>query len=275
MATTQFLVRDGGRIAYDDTGGSGPLVLLAPGMGDVRGVYRFIVPKLAEAGYRVVTMDIRGHGESSVGWPDYTPRTSGEDMLALVRELGAGPAVLVGESFTPASAIWAAAEAPELVAGIVLCAPFASTPKPNPILRAAAAVVTRVPAFWARFYRSLYPVAPPPDFPAYLAALRANLAEPGRMAAMRAMAASSKDQCNDRIVDVRCPVLIVMGTQDPDFKDPAAEARLIADRAADATVVMVAAGHYPPAEAPGATAAAMLEFLGRVAPLDRVGDNAG
>jgi pimeloyl-ACP methyl ester carboxylesterase len=262
---TQFLERDGGRIAYEDTGGAGPLVLCAPGMGDVRGVYRFLAPKLVDAGYRVVTVDIRGHGETSAGWPDYSPRAVGDDLVALLRRLDAGPAVVVGESFTPASAIWAAAEAPELVAGVVLCAPFASDPKPNPVMRVLAGLVGRSPALWVRYYRSLYPTAPPPDLPSYLDALRRNLREPGRMAALRAMMWAPKAECNDRIGELRCPVLVVMGTKDPDFPDPAAEARLIADRAADATVVMVdGAGHYPPAERPDQTAAALVTFLARV-----------
>lgn len=265
-SNTSYLDRDGGRIAYDDTGGSGPLVLCAPGMGDLRGVYRFLTPLLAAAGYRVVTMDVRGHGESSTGWDDHSPEAVGEDMLALVRHLGAGPAVIAGVSFTPASAIWAAAEAPDLVAGIVLCAPFFSTPKLNPVTRALAALVTRSPRLWAdAFYRSLYPTAPPPDFGEYRRALRANLRQPGRMAALRAMATASKTGANARLGEVRCPVLVLMGTRDPDFKDPAAEARLGADQARDGTVVMIEdAGHYPPAEMPERTAAALLPFLDRV-----------
>jgi pimeloyl-ACP methyl ester carboxylesterase len=264
--STQYLERDGGRIAYDDTGGPGQLVLCAPGMGDVRGVYRFLTPRLVAAGYRVVTMDIRGHGETSAGWPDYSPRAVGEDMIALLRHLDAGPAVVAGVSFTPASAIWVAAEAPELVAGVVLCAAFASDPKLNLLMRTMSGLVGRFPAGWARFYRSLYPTAPPADLPEYVAALRRNLAEPGRMAALRAMMRAPKGECNDRIVEVRCPVLALMGTKDPDFPDPAAEAHLLADRAADGTVAMIdGAGHYPPAERPDQTAAAILPFLARVA----------
>lgn len=259
------LEREGGRIAYEDTGGSGPLVVCAPGMGDVRGVYRFLVPRLVEAGYRVVSVDIRGHGASSTGWSDYSPGAVGDDLVALVRQLDSGPAVLVGVSFTPASAIWAAAEAPDAVAGIVLISPFATDPKPSPVMRLLAGLVGRVPYLWTRFYRSLYPTAPPPDLPEYLAALRRNLAEPGRMAALRAMMWAPKQPALARLAEVRCPVLVIMGSKDPDFPDPEAEARRLADRAAGATVVMIdSAGHYPMAELPEPTAAALLPFLSRV-----------
>ena len=45
---TEFLSVEGGRIAYD-VAGSGPLVVLSHGIGDHREVYRFLVPKLAQA----------------------------------------------------------------------------------------------------------------------------------------------------------------------------------------------------------------------------------
>ena len=61
--TTSYLDRGEGRIAYD-VQGTGPLVVCLHGMGDLRSVYRFTVPALVEAGYRVATMDLRGHGDS-------------------------------------------------------------------------------------------------------------------------------------------------------------------------------------------------------------------
>jgi alpha-beta hydrolase superfamily lysophospholipase len=64
ITMTEFLDVEGGRIAYDVTG-SGPLVVLSHGIGDHRQAYRFLAPKLAQAGYRVVSADLRGHGESS------------------------------------------------------------------------------------------------------------------------------------------------------------------------------------------------------------------
>ena len=73
-AATQFLKLPDGQIAYDDTGGTGPLVICVPGLGDMRQQYRFLAPRLVAAGFRVVTMDLPGHGESSVDWPDVLAR---------------------------------------------------------------------------------------------------------------------------------------------------------------------------------------------------------
>ena len=74
---TQFLPVAEGHIAYDDTGGCGPLVLAIPGMGDLRSEYRALRPLLQQAGYRVVTMDIRGHGETTVRCMITPPMPSG------------------------------------------------------------------------------------------------------------------------------------------------------------------------------------------------------
>ena len=95
---TEFLSVEGGRIAYD-VAGSGPLVVLSHGIGDHREVYRFLVPQLAQAGYRVANADLRGHGESSMGWASITRTDVAGDVLALIRHLD-GPAVIVGHSIS-------------------------------------------------------------------------------------------------------------------------------------------------------------------------------
>src|SRR5436190_2246556 len=56
---TEFLEVADGRIAYDVTG-SGPLVVLSHGIGDRRQAYRFLAPKLAQAGYRVASASLGG-----------------------------------------------------------------------------------------------------------------------------------------------------------------------------------------------------------------------
>ena len=109
--STRFLDRPAGRIAYDDIG-AGPLVVMVPGLGDLRGEYRFLAPRVAAEGFRVVTMDLRGHGESSAGWSDYSTSAVGGDIAALVAHLAAGPAIVVGTSLGAGAAVVAAATAP-------------------------------------------------------------------------------------------------------------------------------------------------------------------
>ena len=116
-APTRFLDRPGGRIAYDDIG-AGPLVVMVPGLGDLRAEYRFLAPRVAAAGYRVVTMDLRGHGESSTGWADYSTSAIGGDIVALVAHLDAGPAAVVGTSMGAGAAVVAAATAPAQVSAL-------------------------------------------------------------------------------------------------------------------------------------------------------------
>src|ERR1700690_3126519 len=120
--TTAYLSRPDGRVAYD-VAGHGPLVVLVPGMGDLRGAYRFLAPALRDAGYRVACTDLRGHGESDASFGSYGDRETAGDVAALIDELG-GPAVVVGNSMGAAAAVLTAAERPELLRGLVLVGPF-------------------------------------------------------------------------------------------------------------------------------------------------------
>jgi pimeloyl-ACP methyl ester carboxylesterase len=270
-APVRFLDRPGGRIAYTDQG-NGPLVVMAPGFGDLKEEFRFLAPVLVAAGYRAVTMDLRGHGQSSTGWDDYTCAAQGRDMLALVAHLDAGPAILIGESISGGSAAWAAAEAPDAVAGLVLIDPFARN-VPISWLKAAlfktimntAFVGPWAPAAWGAFYGSLYPAAKPADFAAYTAAMVANLKEPGRMAAVKAMMRVGRDDVEPRLGAISAPALVVMGSRDPDFDDPAGEAKTMAKLVRGEVAMIDGAGHYPHAEMPEKTAAAIIGFLARLA----------
>lgn len=257
------LSHEGGRIGYDDSGTPGPLLLCVPGMGVTRAAYEPMGALFAAAGYRVVTMDLRGHGGSDAVWADYSPEAIGRDIVALLRHLDAGPAVLFTNSYTGASAVWAAAEAPELLHAVVLSAPFARVvPKPNALMRAAIAAVGRFRPLWMMYWASLYKTRKPATFAEQRRALSANLAEPGRMAALRAMFAADVSVCAARLGEVRTPALVLMGTKDPDFSDPAAEARLVAERVGGTVTMIDGAGHYPHSEFPAETAEAVVTFLG-------------
>lgn len=260
---TRFLDIAGGRIAYDDTETGGPLVVCVPGYGDNRTTYRFLRPLLVAAGYRVVTADVRGGGESTVGWPDYTAPSLAGDIITLVRHLDAGPVVLVSNSYTGGPSYVAAAEAPELFAGLVPTGPLARPqPKMALVLRLAEAVVVSSATTWMPYWSTLFKTTKPADFALARKALRANLAQSGRMSALRRAFASPQEPGAEAGPRVTCPVLVIMGSKDPDFADPAGEAAAVAGLVADGRVAMIeGAGHYPSTEFPQATADVLLPFL--------------
>ena len=259
---TKFLEYNHGQIAYDDAG-AGPLVVCVPSLGDLRSEYRFLRPLLLEAGYRVVTMDVRGHGETSREWDDYSVAGVGEDILALVRELAAGPAVIVGNSMGGGAAIWASVEAPELVRGMILVDPFVDGDRDRFLMLLFSVMFARPwgPAMWLKYYASLYPTRKPADFAEYSAALYANVKERGRLEAVKHMLFASKKASGERISMVNKPALVLMGSKDPDFKDPEGEAKRVAEALHSRYVVIENAGHYPHAEMPEVTAPPMISFL--------------
>ena len=255
-----------GIIGFDDTGGSGPLVIAVPAMGDLRAEYRYLTPYLAAAGYRVVTADVRGHGASSAEWDDFTAHAVGQDILALMKHLGRTNATVIGNSFSAGSALWAEHDAPGSVSRAILIGPILRDP-PKGIpwyLRAVLAVGLGGPwrvGFWLTYWTSLFPARKPADFASYRKVLGANLRESGRMDALKKMFFLSKSDTEAILTKRNMPVLVVMGTKDADFPDPQAEAEWVADRLGAKLLLVQGAGHFPQTEMPEQVGLAVVEFL--------------
>ncbi|MCZ2839998.1 alpha/beta fold hydrolase [Modestobacter sp. VKM Ac-2985] len=271
---TDHLTIDGGTLAYEVTGDAGPLVVLAHGMGDSREAYRFLTPSLVAAGYRVAAMDLRGSGESSVGWASYSRTDIAGDLVALVEHLG-GPAVLVGHSISGGAVTIAAAQAPSSVTAVVELAPFTRK-------QSVALGDLRVARFrrgmrhllgtallgstgqWRKYLTVAYPGRKPADWDARLDQIEAMLREPGRMKALQDMGKTTPADAGAQLGNVRCPVLVVEGTLDPDWASPQAEGEAIV--AALPTELgrlemIEGAGHYPHVQFPDQVSALVLSFL--------------
>ncbi|MFQ5566299.1 MAG: alpha/beta fold hydrolase [Paracoccaceae bacterium] len=98
--TKYFEARDGRRLAYQDTGGAGPVVLCLPGLTrnarDFAGLAAHLAPL-----YRVLRLDARGRGMSE--WADdpvaeYTVPVEAGDALALLDHVAAARAAVIGTS---------------------------------------------------------------------------------------------------------------------------------------------------------------------------------
>ena len=264
-----------GTIVYDVTG-EGPLVVLAHGIGDSRHSYRFIAPALAAAGYRVANVDIRGCGDSGLGWDGYSRTDIAGDLVAVVRHLG-GPAVIIGQSISGGAATIAAATAPEVITGVIELAPFTRTQsidlgglvrvkrfRAGYTQMARTMVLGSVPA-WRKYLEVAMPVRPA-DWDSELARIDAKMSEPGRMKALQAMCKSNPGDAGAQLANVTCPVLVIEGSADPDWADPRAEGeRIIAalPRGLGQLVVIDGVGHYPHAQAPAEVLALALPFLAK------------
>ncbi|UNS96476.1 alpha/beta hydrolase [Streptomyces tubbatahanensis] len=270
---TEYLAVDEGTLAYEVTG-EGPLIVLAHGMGDSRAAYRALTPRLVAAGYRVAAVDLRGCGESDAAWPSWTRTAIAGDLLALIRHLG-GPAVLVGHSLSGGAATIAAAREPALITEVVELAPFTRKQSMGladlrvkrfrrGMLRLLGTAMFGSVRLWRSYLDEAYPGVKPADWSARLDRVGSLLREPGRMKALQNMGRSAPTDAGAQLGNVRCPVLVVMGTLDPDWADPHAEGSAIVNALPDGLghlEMVEGAGHYPHDQFPDQVASLMLAFL--------------
>src|SRR5690242_3401785 len=85
-----------GTISYQDSGenktGSSnlPVFICIPGIGDLNSQYRMLTPLLFKSGYRVVSMDVRGMGNTKGNWKNYSAKEVGQDIVQLIHNLNIG-----------------------------------------------------------------------------------------------------------------------------------------------------------------------------------------
>jgi pimeloyl-ACP methyl ester carboxylesterase len=247
-------------LPHDELGSGPALVLLHAGIADRR-MWRENLRPLADAGHRVVALDLPGFGEAPAA--DEAPWDA---VIATLAELEIERCVLVGNSFGGAIAQRVALLAPERVRALVLVSSPVEGLEPSDELQAAweaeeaaleegdvdAAVVGTVET-WT------LPDAPPE--------LREQVAEMQRRAFELQSEAVDEQPLEDPLEDypdalarVDAPALVIVGERDMvDFRD-AAGALATVLRAGD-PVVIAGAGHLAPLEQPHAFREALVGFL--------------
>ncbi len=114
--------RDGVEIAYAtygaDDGAGGPAVVLVHGWAGNRTYWADQIDYLAER-YQVIAIDLGGHGESRLGRVDWNLAAFGDDVVAVVDEIGASRVALVGHSMGGDAVVHAARQLGDRVVGLV------------------------------------------------------------------------------------------------------------------------------------------------------------
>lgn len=268
MSTVQYIQRPEGRVAYTVDGpADGRLVVLVPGMGDLRSTWRELVGPLLGAGYRVAVTDLRGHGDSDTTFRTHGDIATAGDVLALVDELGGGPAVLVGNSMGAASVAYATAERPDAVEALVLTGPLLRNPSSGgSAARLLYPLLFARPwgaAVWTRYYRgTLNRGRTAPWLDEHVAAIRTSMGDPARLAQFRALTMQlTHAPVTPRLPEIHVPMLAFVGRQDPDFPDPAAEAAWLEHEVGARVELLDDVAHYPQHQAPDLVVPAVLEFL--------------
>ncbi|HJR24472.1 MAG TPA: alpha/beta hydrolase [Acidimicrobiales bacterium] len=202
------------RIAYDDTGGDGPAVVLAHGFLMDRSMFEPQVAALRDR-YRMVTWDERGFGETE--YDERRPFTywdSAADCLTLMDHLGIDRAVVGGMSQGGFVSQRVALTAPERVRGLVLLDTQAGPEDPEV-----------VPLYQGMIY-DWVANGPHEDLAGVIAGLilgepelskqwiatwegrrKESLGQPGRTLLTR-------DDLTERLGEITAPALVVHGTED-------------------------------------------------------------
>jgi len=116
-------VPDRGEFFLRDTGGSGPAVLLVHGWmfpSDLN--WLRVYGPLEQAGYRVLAMDLRGHGRGLRSTARFRLEDCADDAAAVLAAVGVDSALVIGYSMGGPVTQLMARRHPELVDGFVLCA---------------------------------------------------------------------------------------------------------------------------------------------------------
>jgi len=265
--------------------GAGPLVLCLHGFPDNAYTYRYLLPHLADSGFRGVAPFMRGY--SPTGRPPddrFEPILLGQDAVALITALGAAEAFAVGHDWGGLATLAGAVLAPEHVLRIVtlgVAHPAAMGTDYDTLKGSWHAYFFQMPFaesavaandfdFIPRWWRDASPEYDPPD--EIIESVKATFRVPGvatsalnyyrhtfNPANRDPILNALRDQFATRPIPV--PALAFHGTRDRPGRMPAFERMDPQFAAGLEKVVIPRAGHFVHLERPNEVGTKIVEFL--------------
>jgi pimeloyl-ACP methyl ester carboxylesterase/predicted glycosyltransferase len=287
-----FITRNGVRVGYDVYGQTqSPTILLMPTWSIAHAAHwKLQVPVLARH-HRVITIDGRGNGRSdrptepaAYAVPEYVA-----DALAVLDATGTDRAVAAGMSLGAPRVVALAAEHPDRVLGAILVGPtigpLSEEPGPAPGAENAGDPFTDEPGddaagwalynqhvwrrdyrafaefFWGQLFPEPYSTKPIED------AIGWSLETTPEVLIATVLSppwAPSPAERVAQIEAIRCPVLLIHGTDDVIV--PPSRSQEIAELTGGDLLLLDGAGHCPQVREAVVVNRAMLEFIDRVSP---------
>jgi pimeloyl-ACP methyl ester carboxylesterase len=274
--STSFAVADGVRIRIHHLGGSGEPLVCMHATGFHGRVWEPFVPRLREH-FSIVALDQRGHGDSDKPDEGYEWKVFGDDVLAVVDELGLERPAGIGHSAGAAALIFAETTRPGTFSRLVLMDPTTMPPE----WRGAAQFMENPMSESARRRRAVWdspeqmverlkkgsPLAEWQDeflnaYAIYGTTPREDgtveLKCPPHIEAQIYATAGTNDGW-DRLAHVRCPALLLTGEHSHMWMDGRNEDAV--KRLPKGRTATVPGGHFFPMENPDATLDLITSFL--------------
>lgn len=261
-----FVELEGVRVRYVDEG-QGPPVVLIHGFASSLETWDPVIPRLVEAGHRVVALDLRGFGWTDRPPGDYSSEAQARLVLALMDRLGIDRAAIVGHSYGGGVTLRLALIAPERVERIALYDAWAYSGQLPAFFHVARAdgVGEAMFATWygervddrmaLAFYDQRYVTIELID------AVEASLRRPGTYAAaLAAVRAMHYEAVEDQYRTIEQPVLLLWGREDRVTPLEIGE-RLSRELPGARLVVYPGCGHFPMIEHSRQSTAELARFL--------------
>jgi len=239
-----------------------PIVLIH-GLGGDQTFWLYQVPAFC-AHFPVLSVDLRGHGQSAKPDRDFSIVDLARDVVRLLRGLGVERAHIVGLSLGGVVAQQFALDYPLAVASLVLADTFCGTPPEyGDMVQAALQFIedNDMPAVAKARITNAFSDGVDPVMRDYFIDRVARNDKPSYLRAARAVMGFSSSV---RLSEIAAPTLVVIG--ELDRVTPPALSEDIAARIPGARLARIAAcGHISNLEKPAAFNRTLLEFLGSIA----------
>ncbi|MFI8479552.1 alpha/beta fold hydrolase [Pseudomonas sp. NPDC078700] len=258
-----YLDNDGCQLHYEMYGHGKPLVLVH-GLGSSTRDWEYQIPALA-AHYRVIALDVRGHGRSDKPQERYSIATFADDVASLIEHCKLGPVHLVGISMGGMIGFQLGVDRPELLASLTII-----NSGPEVKAKSARDYVEIAKRWSLSRLLSLETIGkalgkllfPKPEQAELRAKIEQRWPQNDKRAYLSSLDAIIGWGVRERISRITCPTLVISGDRD---YTSVAQKQAYVDQLSNARLVVIEdSRHATPMDQPQRFNSCLLEFLNEV-----------